>query len=335
MGQSPQTSKDIEILKRTILELKKDIDAINRKQNVEVLYINKTDSTIIGRYNTNSRNVLILCDDTDGDLSILLPPAESSKGQVLRFKKTADTANTITISCKENNTIDGVTSISLLLENEDYTLTPDIINKEWHILGHGIYRFGDIEGGNFLNIDANGHLTLKGSATVFQDIAFSLSTAKVPASKAPTWATFGANTKKYTFAINDYVDLEGSEMEHQYEEGSTIDWHVHLFTNGVDGTDRTVKYRIYYGITNFDEVYSETSIDINFVIPANTIDKTQLYVDLGDVIGTVFKIGADITARFIRVVSDTGTAPSNDPFLSMVGLHIECDGIGSNTETGK
>ena len=174
-----------------------------------------------------------------------------------------------------------------------------------------------------------------GAATVWQDIQFSISTAKVPAANYPTWATFGANTKKFTFAEGDYVDLQANEISHSYKEGSDATWHVHIYNNGLDATARTVKYQFDFGITNPNDVYSESSHSLQVTIPANTADKTHLYYDIYTVTGTDINHGADITVRFSRIANDTGTDPSGDPFVSMGGLHIENDTVGSREALSK
>lgn len=161
------------------------------------------------------------------------------------------------------------------------------------------------------------------------DIAFPISTARIPAANAPTWATFTTNTGKYTFATNDYVDLESNELVHGYDEGQDVDWHLHIFTNGLDGTDRTVKYEISYCVTNPDGAASEVTVSLQYTIAASTADKTHLIIAIADVTGTSFEYGADITARLKRVATDSGTDPTSDPFVSMVGLHVPQDKIGS------
>lgn len=190
------------------------------------------------------------------------------------------------------------------------------------------------DGTNQVFIDELGNMKFEGNATVWNDIQFSISTAKVPASNAPTWAVFTANTKKYKFDINDYVDLESQEIIHGYEEGTDVDTHIHLFTNGVDVTDRTVKYEIAFAITNFNGVASETVVSKEFIIPANTADRTHLYLDLAEITGTSILFGADITARFKRIAA-SGTDPSDDPFISQFGMHVRQDSVGSYEEKSK
>ena len=193
---------------------------------------------------------------------------------------------------------------------------------------HFRYSSGDVA----LYTGSNKTLVLE--EPVYEDIQFPGITAKLGAA-APTLATFGTNTRKYTWAINDIADLSSAEVFHKYKQGTDGEWHLHLFTNGTDGTDRTVKYTIYYGITNVDGTFSESSISKQVTIPASTPDRTHLYFDIGTVTGTSFLIGADITCSLKRVAADTGDAPSNDPFVSMVGFHVKCDTLGSRSETSK
>ena len=100
---------------------------------------------------------------------------------------------------------------------------------------HFRYSSGDVT----LYTGSNKTLVLE--EPVYEDIQFPGITAKLGAA-APTLATFGTNTRKYTWAINDIADLSSAEVFHKYKQGTDGEWHLHLFTNGTDGTDRTVKY---------------------------------------------------------------------------------------------
>ncbi len=200
------------------------------------------------------------------------------------------------------------------------------------LLADGTVMLGDVDGTDFTKIEADGTVVFNGKAKVWNDIQFSLSTAKVPAVNAPSWDNFGANTNKFTFSVNDLVDLEANEVFHSYWEGSDIHSHVHFYSNGVDGTDRTVKFQLDIGITNPGAAYSEITVSHQFTIPANTPDKTHFAADIAILDGTAIEQAADITVRFTRIVEDSGTAPTSDPFVSMIGLHIEEDTVGSREE---
>ena len=188
---------------------------------------------------------------------------------------------------------------------------------------------------NYTDIENDGTIEINGTATVFNDIQFSLSTAKVPAANFPSWDSFTGNLSKFTFAVNDFVDLEAKETIHGYKEGTNLHVHVHIYTNGIDGTARTVKYQVEYTITNPDAVASAATISIQATIPASTADLTHTVIDLGDITGTSILHGADISLQFKRIAKDSGVDPTNNPFVSMVGIHVEDDMVGSRQELVK
>lgn len=174
------------------------------------------------------------------------------------------------------------------------------------------------------------------NTTAWKDIQFSLTTAKLPAVNAPAWTAFTTALYKFTYAIGDYSYLAANEISHSYLQESDFTFHCHIYTNGVDGTDRIIAFELIYAITNKNGIASETTvISPDFTIPANTPDRTHFYVPIVTVTGTGFLIGADIALRFRRVAASAGTAPTNDPFVSMVGMHIEQDFHGSRNETSK
>ncbi len=198
----------------------------------------------------------------------------------------------------------------------------------------GSYSIGDGDG-NESFFEEDGTLKFNGSATVFKDIQFSLSTARVPAVNAPSWDVFAGNLKKFTFAINDFTDLEAKEIPHSYKTGSDYEWHFHIFTNGLDGTDRTVKYQLEYAITDTDAVVSVLTESQQFTILANTTDLTHLKLSIPAIDGTGIMLEDDITVQFKRIATDSGTDPTSDPFVSMIGIHYEVDTVGSRQENVK
>jgi len=196
---------------------------------------------------------------------------------------------------------------------------------------------------NYSNFEADGTLKFNGTAAVWNDINRSFSSARVPAANAPSWTSFVGNLNEYTFGINDLSELEPIEMLHDYQEGTDIEIHLHWVNNGLDGTDRYVKWEVEYTIANMgdplntgvgDVFPAPTVVSVEKLIPANTPDRTHLYVDLTDITGTSVTMGAAIKMRIRRITAD-GTAPSGNPFALMVGIHYEVDTVGSRTEYTK
>lgn len=189
--------------------------------------------------------------------------------------------------------------------------------------------------GNTTTIDNTG-LTLAGTATVFDDLYVPVATGKIGGANTPSWASFTTNTSLYTFGIDDYIDLPSVEIKHDWLEGSALNVHIHYITNGAnDATARKVKWTIYFTIGDMGEAMAaEDTLTAEDTIPANEADKTHHYLDMGDITGTNYKIGAQIIMR-VKRIAGTGTEPANEPFLSMVGIHYEIDTLGSKTETAK
>ena len=201
----------------------------------------------------------------------------------------------------------------------------------------GTTRLGDSTT-NYTAASATGDLSFVGSATIWNDIYFPMSSGRIGGANQPTWAAFQGNIEEYTFGINDYIHLPSGEILHSYKEGSDIHLHCHIVTNGSDVADTQVNYEIEYTIGDIGEVMSAAAIITsgNFTIPGGTADRTHLYVAIDDIAGATFLIQAAIKMRFRRIVRVGGTAdPTLDPFVLMAGIHIEEDTVGSRTETAK
>ena len=194
-------------------------------------------------------------------------------------------------------------------------------------------------GSNYTAIEPDGTLILRGSATVCDDVNFAIAAAKLPAVNYPTWATFTTNTNAYTFALNDYADMGTIEVPHSYKEGTDLEIHLHIATNGLNNaTERKVKYTVYYTYCVPDngsyQFSAEATLQAELTIPANQADKSAYYISLGTISGTNIKIGTQFKARLKRVAG-TGTEPINDPFVGQLGIHYEKDTEGSRTISTK
>lgn len=149
-------------------------------------------------------------------------------------------------------------------------------------------------------------------------------------STAPTLTTFVGNIEQFTFdATNDFV-IGATEITHGYKEGTDIEIHLHWATNGIDGTDRYVKWQIEYTLSNNlgSFLTSTQTISNQKQIPASTPDRTHLISVLGTITGTSIKIGTYICWRLNRI-SAVGSAPSSNPFAIALGFHVDNDTIGS------
>lgn len=136
--------------------------------------------------------------------------------------------------------------------------------------------------------------------------------------------------------VDDFHVCDGNELVHGWKEGSTISWHLHMLTNGLEGSEKYTKWELIWSIADVNEVLEErTTITTgDLAIPANTTSKTHLILSLGTVALTGYRIGAHIFPRLKRVAS-SGAAPAANPWVWMLQAHIECDTLGSSQVTSK
>lgn len=146
----------------------------------------------------------------------------------------------------------------------------------------------------------------------------------------PALTTVQDNLTMPQWEVNDFNMCESQELVHGWVEGSEVYWHLHLVTSGTDGTDRYVKFEVQYAWANIGSALSSTTTltTADLLIPANTPDKTMLIMSLGSFVPTNGRIGGHVLARLKRVAA-SGTAPSNDPWIPMLQLHIQVNTMGS------
>ena len=181
--------------------------------------------------------------------------------------------------------------------------------------------------------------TLRLDTPVYEDINTAIANGKASPANYPTWAAFDTNLGSFTFALNDYLDLGTVEIPHSYLEGSNLEVHIHLATNGLNNaTARKVKYTIFfsYGLPdNGANVFTaEASLTAELNIPANQAAKSVYYLSMGTITGTTIKIGTQLKMR-VKRIAGTGTEPIADPFLGQVGVHYQKNTMGSRTISAK
>jgi hypothetical protein len=147
----------------------------------------------------------------------------------------------------------------------------------------------------------------------------------------PTLQTLNGNITMPQWAVNAFNVCESQEFVHGWKEGSPVFWHLHLTTNGVDATDRFVRFTVEYGYVDVmgQWVFPAVLNSGDILIPANTPTRTMMIMPLGSFTPPI-KIGGHSVARLVRVAS-TGAAPTNNPWIPMLQQHIQLDTLGSRT----
>lgn len=190
----------------------------------------------------------------------------------------------------------------------------------------------DLVAASDLNIDCGTSKTLELQTSVWDDIFLPIAITK-PGGTAPSWTGFFGNLSQYTFAINDYV--EGSfELKHNYKEGTDLDVHVHVVTQGAEAGVE-VRYSFEYWIADIGEASAGTTTITSDDYTLTNANGHHEYIDIGDISGAGYKIGAVVCFLFKRVALVGGSDPSSDPFVVSIGAHYEIDTMGSRQETVK
>lgn len=188
--------------------------------------------------------------------------------------------------------------------------------------------FGDTDNGNYSSFESGGTYVATGSATVWKDIDFPI-IIRTTGAGIPSLQTLKGNITAPMWQVNDSNVCEGQEFIHEWKEASEVRWHIHMITNGTNVNDRFVKWEVEWTWSNPDGVLQNTQTQsYEATIPANTPDRTMYIVPIYQWTPTAGKIGGHVYARLKRIAS-SGTAPTSDPFCTMLQLHVECDTIGS------
>lgn len=194
---------------------------------------------------------------------------------------------------------------------------------------------------DYLEVESDGTIEFHGAATYWRDIDFPIVSRNTGTGR-PTDATLGTSAggtllTAPTWAIGDFNQCETQELVHEYKEGSTLYWHIHLITNGLEVGNHYVRFRVTYSWQNIDGVLS-TPIDLDspdLLIPGGTADRTMLLFSIGNFTPAA-RIGGHVKARLSRIaLAGAGTAPAANPFVEMLQLHVECDTLGSRQISSK
>ena len=201
----------------------------------------------------------------------------------------------------------------------------------------GITNLGDGGTTDYTQFTAGGSQTMVGTATVWNDMQFQISDAKVtPASLLPSWEAFTANTSEYAFGVDKEVDTSANEIPHSWKQGTAGSAHMHITTKAVPAQEQKARFTITFAYADTNEAWVEAPLTAELTIPISTTALTNFYLDLGDITLTNYLIEAQMRCRVKRIAKSAGgTEYVGDIFITQVGIHFEEDTIGSGTEMAK
>ncbi len=192
-------------------------------------------------------------------------------------------------------------------------------------------KFGNTSTGDYAGFESDGFLDFKGSAIAWADLMFSASALK-GALDPPTSAIVVGGIYGWRFDAAKAADLQGSfEIQHDYKEGTDIDFHVH-WSPTTTNTGNIV-WGIEYSIAVLGATFPATTT-ITKLIAAPGVVNRHILTDVAKISGTGLKIGTVAIFRVYRQNGGTDTFTGN-AFLHSLGVHYQVNTIGSRTELTK
>ncbi|KKK81658.1 hypothetical protein LCGC14_2811260, partial [marine sediment metagenome] len=189
---------------------------------------------------------------------------------------------------------------------------------------------------DFSEFEVDGTYKMNGAATVWNDVQFQVSSARVPASNFPSWEAFTTNTSEYAFSVNNEVDTSANEIPHWWKEGTIGHAHIHITTKAINNAEVTyAKFTVTFAYADINEVWVEAPLTAEITIANPTAALTNLYLDLGDITLTNYLTETQMRCRVKRIAATTGTEYVGDIFITQVGIHFEQDTIGTRSEKNK
>lgn len=209
-------------------------------------------------------------------------------------------------------------------------LSPSVsLNGDTYI--DGAARIGDGLWTNYSEFESDGTLKFNGTATVWNDANLGVAQLALPTAAQPDEDEFvdeaGDDTGISTWAFAVGEKVSGSiEIPHDYKEGSDITFHVHW--QGITaptGTDN-VKWQCTYTVAQ-----AEATLDAVGTTVIETAYDTQYEFKISScaaITGTNFNMGDQFLFTLERIAA-VGDAYAGDALVATVGIHYECDTVGS------
>jgi hypothetical protein len=211
------------------------------------------------------------------------------------------------------------------------------------------FTVGDGGSTNYTAINATGHQTMAGAATVWDDVTIPGFDVRVAGVSDPAWAKFKTNGAGSTGVFLWWFD-PGTiqqvyftvQLPHKWKEGSAIKPHVHWTPEvTADGApaNQTVEWGLEYTKASIGGTYGNTTLvyaKAHAPADANVIAGKHYTTDFADITMSGNTISTILVCRLFRNATDaTDDTYEHDAGFLAFDIHIECDSIGSNTSSAK
>lgn len=191
-------------------------------------------------------------------------------------------------------------------------------------------KFGDELAGNYTQFEDTGTLVSVGAAVTWNDLIIPGLATRVGGT-APTFAAITGGIYGLRFNAGATESVHASfEIMHDYKEGTNLDFHVHWCPTTTNTGNIT--WGLEYTICNIGTPFPAATT-VTATVAAPGVVNRHVLTDVVSIPGYGLRIGTVIIFRLYRSgATDTFTG---NAFLLSVGVHYQCDTLGSRKETSK
>ena len=201
-------------------------------------------------------------------------------------------------------------------------------------------KVGDVSGGNYTEIEADGTIKLNGTATVFRDEMGELITKRIttPGSNITQNDAEGSIVFDDACDLSDYVTMN-VQLNHDRKIGAVVYPHIHWWQASSDIPNWLIQYR--WQTNGAAKVTSWTNLPYDSHVFTYTSGTLNQITDFGGITPSSDSISDILQLRLLRDTANASTEFAGaDPLTGSVhavnmDVHIEIDIVGSRTEYSK
>jgi hypothetical protein len=249
-----------------------------------------------------------------------------------KVSNTADTGKAIGLFGRATDTHAGDSNIAVYANAQNGATNYSFYGENGDVYNNGSAKLGAVGAGNYSEIEADGTYHMLGDATVWDDIIVQAGNLR-PGATPPAFAAFTGGIYQPSFVQGEADEVHGCfEIPHDYKEGSALVAHIHCAPSSTNVGNLVVGFE--YGALSDDSIATATTNTPITPLAMSGVAKKIRRIDVATIAGTNRKIGDVIPFRFYRQNGGTDTFTGN-LFVLSIGIHYECDTIGSRQITTK
>lgn len=197
-----------------------------------------------------------------------------------------------------------------------------------------VSQFGDADGSNYSEFEADGTLEFNGNATVWDDLQIVMGQLKLPGVSDPSWTAYKGCYVLTFSKTADNIATFTAQLPHSYKEGSDIEFHLHLAYPDAGAGD--TRWNFTHSWADMGEDFpAETTVTTDIASPT-TADRHQY----AEIAATISGAGHTISSILLCSIQREGSDAVNDDYDNVVYLvaadfHFEKDTVGSRQEVVK